>query len=90
MRPKLRVQVIGAKALSLRGKEARAGQQQPEVFCVMEFGKEKFATLSKPTTKSCVWNENAEFNLDLPTDEQRYIIMKVLQKNSAVLFLDDD
>ena len=89
-KPKLKIQVIGAKALILRGKDARSGNAQPEVFCIMEFGKEKFATLSKPTQKSVVWNETAEFNLDLPTDEQRYVILKVLQKNTGVLSLEDD
>lgn len=89
-KPKIKVQVIGAKALILRGKDARSGTQQPEVFCIMEFGKEKFATAPKPTQKSVIWNENAEFNLNLPDDKNRYLILKVLQKNSSVLSLEED
>ena len=88
--PKLHVHVVGAKALTLRGKDVRSGTAVPEVFCVMEFGKEKFATRSVQTSKSCTWNEDASFNMNLPTDEKRYVILKVLQKNPKVMSLEDD
>lgn len=88
--PKLHIHVIGAKCLTLRGKDVRSGTAVPEVFTVMEFGKEKFATRSVQCSKSCTWNEDAAFSMSLPTDEKRYVILKVLQKNPKVMSLEDD
>ena len=74
---KVFVNVIGARMLN-----PNMDMGPPDVFCVMDFKGQKFATGTKQSPSNITWNEGAEWDFKPAKDRKHDVILTVKQKKN--------